>query len=279
MPSGQQVALASLVYLVHPVPPPEDFSAPASSNGLAAGPTLEAAILAGICELMERDALLVAWMNRLPAIELDLNSAGNLVTGIQKHYRHFSVDVRAFLIPSDLPAAVVLALSCDDDAHKPAQVVGMGCHPAPAIALTKALFEMCQGRPSESKRFMDKPPRGRLNQYSDVKTLDDHSAFASLPEQRKEFSFLWERGIKARISDLPNPSRSDAALDLEYCVGKLVALGERIAYVDLTMPDIAGHGFHVVRTLITGLQPIHFGYGEERLGGRRLFELPATRLR
>jgi len=64
-------------------------------------------------------------------------------------------------------------------------------------------------------------------------------------------------------------------LDLEYCVGKLVALGERIAYVDLTMPDIAGHGFHVVRTLITGLQPIHFGHGEERLGGRRLFELPA----
>jgi ribosomal protein S12 methylthiotransferase accessory factor len=40
------------------------------------------------------------------------------------------------------------------------------------------------------------------------------------------------------------------------------------------MSDIAGHGFHVVRTLITGLQPIHFGYGEERLGGRRLFELP-----
>jgi ribosomal protein S12 methylthiotransferase accessory factor len=25
---------------------------------------------------------------------------------------------------------------------------------------------------------------------------------------------------------------------------------------------------------VTGLQPIHFGWGEERLGGRRLFELP-----
>jgi ribosomal protein S12 methylthiotransferase accessory factor len=30
----------------------------------------------------------------------------------------------------------------------------------------------------------------------------------------------------------------------------------------------------VVRTLATGLQPIHFGYGEERLGGRRLYQLP-----
>ena len=98
MPSGRPVALpASLVYLVHPVPRHEDFFAPASSNGLAAGPTLQGAILAGICELMERDALLVAWMNRLPAIELDLSTAGSLVTGIQKHYKHFFVDVRGEL--------------------------------------------------------------------------------------------------------------------------------------------------------------------------------------
>jgi ribosomal protein S12 methylthiotransferase accessory factor len=30
----------------------------------------------------------------------------------------------------------------------------------------------------------------------------------------------------------------------------------------------------VVRALITGIQPIHFGHGLERLGGRRLYELP-----
>lgn len=30
----------------------------------------------------------------------------------------------------------------------------------------------------------------------------------------------------------------------------------------------------MVRTLATGLQPIHFGYGEERLGGTRLYRLP-----
>jgi ribosomal protein S12 methylthiotransferase accessory factor len=275
LPSGLEIAVpASLVYLVHPVPRQEDYFAPSSSNGLAAGPTLEAAILGGICELMERDALLTAWMNRLPAIELDLNSAGTTVSGIQKHYARFSVEVRAFLMPSDLPGAVVMALSCDPDPRRPAQVVGMGCHPDPGIALTKALFEMCQGRPSEGRRFVDKPPRGRLNDYRDVKTLDDHSAFASLPEQHKEFAFLWEQGKKARVSDLPNPSSHDAALDLDYCVSNLVSMGQRVAYVNLTMSDIAGHGFHVVRTLITGLQPIHFGYGEERLGGRRLFELP-----
>ena len=43
---------------------------------------------------------------------------------------------------------------------------------------------------------------------------------------------------------------------------------------DLTTPDLAGYELKVVRGLATGLQPIHFGWGQERLGGRRLFELP-----
>jgi ribosomal protein S12 methylthiotransferase accessory factor len=44
--------------------------------------------------------------------------------------------------------------------------------------------------------------------------------------------------------------------------------------VDLTTADVRPYGIHVVRTLATGLQPIHFGHGEERLGGQRLFDLP-----
>jgi len=275
LPSGSEVATpASLVYLAHPVPRQEDYFTASTSNGLAAGPTLEAAILAGLCELMERDAFLIAWMNRLPAVELELGSANGLVRNLQKHYAHFSVEVRAFLMPSDLPAAVVMALACDPDPARPAQVVGMGCHPDPEIALTKALFELCQGRPSEGKRFSDDPPGGRLTSYNDVKTLDDHSAFASLPAQSKEFAFLWANGRKTALAGLPNPSRCNAALDLSYCVDKLTARGYRVAYVDLTMSDVAGHGYYVVRTLVTELQPIHFGHGQERLGGRRLFEVP-----
>jgi ribosomal protein S12 methylthiotransferase accessory factor len=59
-----------------------------------------------------------------------------------------------------------------------------------------------------------------------------------------------------------------------HCV--IVARQEcRVAYVDLTTPDVAPYGVHVVRTIATGLQPIHFGTGEERLGGRRIFETAA----
>src|SRR5262249_50013369 len=62
--------------------------------------------------------------------------------------------------------------------------------------------------------------------------------------------------------------------NLARCVATLVAAGCRVAYADLTTADLRGYPIRVARAVATGLQPIHFGYGEERLGGHRLFELP-----
>ena len=62
---------------------------------------------------------------------------------------------------------------------------------------------------------------------------------------------------------------------MAHCVSLLRAAGCRVAYVDLTTPDVAPYGVSVVRAIATGLQPMHFGAGEERLGGSRLFEAAA----
>src|SRR5437764_1164284 len=43
-----------------------------TSNGLAAGPTVVAAVRSGLCELIERDAFSVTWLNRLAAPEIQL---------------------------------------------------------------------------------------------------------------------------------------------------------------------------------------------------------------
>ena len=265
---------ASLVYLVFPPPRMEDYFAPSTSNGLAAGATLAGAILGGLCELMERDAMLITWMNRLPAVELKFEDSQTLSGRIFRHYAHFDVKVRAFLMPSDLPAATVMAISFEEDPTRPANVVGLGCHPDPNIALLKALFELCQGRPAEASRFVTKPPQGRLNNYEDVHTLDDHSAFMSQLGRRHEFAFLWQIGETKRVDELPNWSNGDPAQDLERCARELASKGHPPAYVELTTPDLVEYGVHVVRVIAPELQPVYFGHGVERLGGERLFTLP-----
>ena len=275
LPERRQIAVpASLVYLVYPVPREEDFSAPASSNGLAAGPSLEAAILSALYELIERDALLITWMNRLPAVEIEFSGSNGVSAAIARRYARFGVELRAFLMRTDLPASVVMAAALDSDPRRPATLIGMGCHLDPAVALEKAVFELCQARPSEARRYVDSPPGQRLQRYEDVRELEDHPAFLGLPERRKEFEFLWSGGEKARLDDLPNRARGPAEADLAVSVEALRELERRVAYVDLTAFDIAPSGYRVARALATELQPIHFGWGQERLGGTRLLEAP-----
>ena len=272
---GSPVALpASLVYLVFPPPRLQDYFAPSTSNGLAAGETLAHAALGGLCEVMERDAMLITWMSRLPAVELKFDDSSGLPGRIHRHYAHFGVNVRAFLMPSDLPAATVMAISFEEDPTRPANVVGLGCHPDPNVALLKALFELCQGRPAEASRFLTKPPQGRLDRYEDVQTLDDHSSFMSQMNRRHEFAFLWQTGEMKRVDELPNRSTGDPTRDLERCASELAAKGYRGAYAELTTPDLVDYGVHVVRVIVPELQPVHFGHGQERLGGKRLFTLP-----
>lgn len=276
LPDGEPVAVpAVMTYLTtHPPANPQEHFAPLTSNGLAAGPTVDAAALGGLCELIERDALMIAWMNRLPAIELELADAAGLPGALHRHYAALDVELRAFVLPTDLPATVVLAMSVEDRPGVPAAVVGMGCHPAPLSALTKGLFELCQGRPAEAGRYRESPPEGRLDRPEDVVTLDDHSAFASVALRRGEFGFLGAGGASMPVARLDQRREAEAGEELERCATALRELGHRAAYVDLTLPDVGACGYRVVRVVAAGLQPIHFGYGQERLGGRRLFSVP-----
>ncbi|MGB6743303.1 MAG: YcaO-like family protein [Candidatus Sulfotelmatobacter sp.] len=275
LPSDRIVYVpASLVYLQFPQQRVEDVFTPATSNGLAAGPTLDFAILHGLYECMERDAFLATWMARLPATEILFPEGPSSADSIRAHYKRFGVEVRAFRMCTDLEVHVMMAVALDQTGDGPATVVGLGCHASPEKALARAMLEICQVHPGETRRYREQPPGKRLQRAEDVKTLEDHSAWASMPERLDEFSFMIGNGQTQRLEDLQDYSTGNIKRDLEHCVGTLQRAGSRVLYVDLTTSDVIDYGIHVVRAIATGLQPIHFGWGEERLGGVRLFELP-----
>lgn len=275
LPSKRIVSVpASLVYLQFPQDRAEDVFTPATSNGLAAGPTLEQAVLHGLYECMERDAFLVTWMARLPAREVLFAKGPLMADSIRTHYRRFGVDVRVFSMCTDLEVHVMMAVALDQTGHGPAAVVGLGCHASPEKALGRAMLEICQVHPGEVRRYREQPPGKRLKRAEDIKSLEDHSAWASMPERLDEFSFLIGSGYTQQLEDLQDYSTGNVERDLEHCVGTLQRSGCRALYVDLSTSDIVDYGIRVAHAFAMGLQPIHFGWGEERLGGRRLFELP-----
>jgi ribosomal protein S12 methylthiotransferase accessory factor len=274
LPGKREVyAPATLVYLSSPSARPEDFFTISNSNGLAAGPSLEFAVLHGLYELIERDSFLLTWMNKLPAPEVAFSATDGLAHSIRQHYARYGTEIRVFNISTDLPVYAMMGLALDKTGGGPAVVTGLGCHPDPSIALTKAVLEVCQVHPGEVQRYRREPPAQRLKSYEDVHTLEDHSAFLSIPERLGEFSFLLSNGRRQLLSKLASNSQGSVQADLDFCVSHLVEAGCRVLYADLTTPDVLDYGLSVVRTFATGLQPMHFGYGEERLGGKRLFEI------
>ena len=277
LPSGREVfAPAQLVYLAFTPQREEDFLTTANSNGLAAGPDLEFAILNGLYELIERDGFLITWMNKLPAPEVEFAGADDLARGIKAHYARYGTESRVFNVSTDIPVYVMMAMALDKTGEGPAVLVGLGCHLDPNVALNKALLEICQVHPGETQRYREERPAERLRSYEDVRTLADHGAFLTAPERIGECSFLLDNGRAQPVGELPNRSQGSVEADLRACADALVKAGCRVLYADLTTPDVADYGYRVVRTIATGLQPMHFGHGEERLGGRRLFEVPHT---
>jgi ribosomal protein S12 methylthiotransferase accessory factor len=275
LPGRQSVfAPATIVYMSLLEVQAQDLFCAPTSNGLAAGPNLEFAVLHGLCELIERDSFLITWMNRLPAAEVDFSGGPGLALSIREHYARFGVQIHVYNVSTDLPAYVMMGLLVDRTGRGPAGLVGLGCDLNPGVAITKALLEVCQVRPGEVQRYQRERPAERLKSYEDVRTLEDHSAFFHPLERLAEFSFLLENGCTVQLRDLPDHSRGSVTADLAMCITALTESGSRVLYADLTTPDVAPYGFRVVRTIATGLQPMHFGFGEERLGGRRLYEIP-----
>jgi ribosomal protein S12 methylthiotransferase accessory factor len=251
-----------------------EFFAPTTSNGLAGGEDLPSAVLAGIYELVERDAFLVTWLNRLPAARIDFPDGVGIASEVCRHYRRFGIETMAFDLTTDLGIPVVMAVAIDGSGALPAATVGLGCNLHPPTALDRAVMEVAQVRVGSVPRYRQDNPPARPQRYEDVRTLEDHAGLAASPAHRGEFDFLVEGAFSRKLSDLPDQGRGSVAADLESCQDRLEAAGCTVAFVDLTQPDLEPVGVRIVRAIATGLQPMHFGFGEERLGGQRLFTVP-----
>jgi len=264
---------SGLVYLNFSGQQEQDFLCPPTSSGSAAGPDLERAILSGLLEAAERDAFVITWMNRLPVPALDYSRLGDSCGIIRDYYARYGVEARAFLLATDLPLYAVMAIGLDRSPSGPAAVVGLGCALKPETALRRALFEICQVRPTERKKFAS-GDAAKINAYSDVHTLEEHALYFTRHDHLPELEFLLSTPSLVSIEDLPDRSTGSVQGDLDYVTGALRDIGSRVVYCELTTPDLKDFPIRVVRSLATHLQPIAFGHDQQRLGGRRLYELP-----
>ena len=173
-----------------------EFLFPITSNGLAAGPTLQAAVTSAIFEVLERDAFMITWSNQLPARRLDGATHPDAdVRDLVLGYRRRGVRLELFELPTDHPVCVVMGVAFQEGGFGgPAATVGLGAHVDPARAARQAVLEVGQVRPAFRERARG-PDAGRIAELAGdpqlVTTMEDHSLLYADPSMVSAFDFLY----------------------------------------------------------------------------------------
>ncbi|KHT62693.1 hypothetical protein RJ45_15995 [Photobacterium gaetbulicola] len=120
------------------------------SNGASAGNTREEAILQGLCELIERDAVSIWWYNRVTRPPFELNKIPPemlqpIANSLSKQYEFWVLDVT-----NDTGVPVMVAVG-QHKQHK-GFIFGFGCHLKPELAAQRALTELCQLIPVRNQK-------------------------------------------------------------------------------------------------------------------------------
>ncbi len=224
----------------------------ANSNGVAAGTSLEDAIIHGFNELVERDAVALWWYNMAarPAVALD-GLDPNFLAAMRDYQSSLGRDFWLLDITTDLGIPSFAGISVDETGGG-STGFGFGAHSDPYVAATRALTELNQLLPV-SGQFVPRADRPAPAAARMSEALDQHLRPASsLPPSRLDH-YTFE-------------NRADIAEDVEAAVEHMRGLGLEFLVADLTQPDVE---LPVAKVIIPGLR---HAYPEFAPG--RLYDIP-----
>ncbi|MFC7615897.1 YcaO-like family protein [Actinokineospora soli] len=233
----------------------------ADSNGNAAGASLEDAVLQGMLELVERDAVALWWYNRTRVPGVDLNAFPDpWIDRMREVHAEIGRQVWVLDVTSDVGIPTMVALSRRTGTPTEDIVMGFGAHLDPGIALRRALTELNQMMPALATAAGD-------GEYE----VDDPDAVhwwrtATLANQPYLRGDLSRPELTAR--DYPRHRCTDLLDDITLVRRRLEGLGLEVLVLDQTRPDI---GLPVVKVVVPGLRPFW-----TRFAPGRLYDVPVA---
>ncbi|KKH48479.1 YcaO-related McrA-glycine thioamidation protein [Methanosarcina sp. 1.H.A.2.2] len=211
-----------------------------NTNGLASGNTLEEAILHGLLEVIERDAISTAQFSRDLGKEIVLTEEDGYLYELAQKFKDAGVELKIWLVPTDTGIPTVIAATDDAKLKDPALLVmGAGSHLKPEIAVARAITEAAQSR---------------VVQIQGAREDTDREGFIRSVgyDRMKRLNWFWfEEGEKISLSEVKDLSGKSPSENIDVILEKLKGLVEKVLVVDLSREEIA---VPVVRVIIPGFE-------------------------
>lgn len=215
----------------------------ATTNGLGSGNSPLEAMLHGLYEAVERDA--IALWRTVPAAQsqraVDLDTVeGPASSDLLGRFRRAGVPVKIWDVTSDvgLPTFVCLAMASDPTQGVEPEL-GSGCHADRDVALARALTEAAQARVTRIS--------GARDDFAPA------SYDAAARRRRLEAARLLFDGPAVReFRSVPNLAGETLRYDLDIALRNLERAGmSQVVWIDLSRDEL---GIPTGRTLIPGLE-------------------------
>lgn len=243
--------------------PPHSAAFAATTNGLASGNSYEEALLHGLMEVIERDAVTLwklgpdAWGDA-SAVRLDTVDDPACRWLIDR-YALAGIDLAVFEVTSDLGIPAFLCLIDDPTGQTGAAELGCGAHPAPEVALSRALSEAAQARATFIAGAREDIPDE--DYLPEARTARSAAARGVLDRLRPRRSFADCRSIET----------ASFRGDIDTAIEALDRAGiNQVVAVEIGKPAF---GLAVVRVVVPGLEGAFEGPRSDYVPGRRAVAL------
>jgi ribosomal protein S12 methylthiotransferase accessory factor len=262
---------------------------PIIQAGLATGASLRNAQWSAVCEVIERDSMVLAWAGGQGVVEV---APPEWLAAFARGPRN-ALNTRFLSFGNDLDLPVIGALVHDRSTGF--LTLGMGVNPDPVSAATKAYAEALQLQlfvadyqdPASAYMQAAQSPLSPLMPHRidraygdsfrrDRRDVVDYNVHLQLHlDPAVQRAFQDELGQlctgETHLEEIGATWAPDTPIDiaLSRAVRRLAELGHTTLCSDLTTPDVAQAGLHVVRVVVPGYYS-NSALGLPFLGGTRL---------
>ncbi|MFY1675722.1 MULTISPECIES: YcaO-like family protein [unclassified Streptomyces] len=238
------------------------------STGCAVHSDIHQALINGICEAIERDAISLVWLQRMELPELDL--ADDPAFAEQRALvRDGFVEYRFYDATTDIGVPTVYAVVLSDHHESLGQLVMCASGPDPVDVVRKIYRE------AASSRIALQAPHRVPDDPQDFTSVLHGAIHMGRPERRDAFDFLLRRPRPTRaLAELPRTSETAPADQLAWLVDRLGTVDAEVIAVELTTSEARHAGLRSVRVVVPQLMPLSFVHRNRYLAHPRLYRAP-----
>ncbi|MBI3335376.1 MAG: YcaO-like family protein [Candidatus Portnoybacteria bacterium] len=261
---------------------PDKFSEPcireSNSNGAAGMFSLDQAILAGIYELIQRDAFLIFWLNRIAPPRITLESIQNEeIQQILATIRRYNLGVEILDITSDFGVPAFIAILLDGMGDKKRVVIGGGCDAKSEKAIKSSLMETLSllhfARKNNEVFTLPEPYqpfKENIGQRERLLLWANHEMFG-----RFKWFISGEMMSFARHKakyQIPFGIHEELTFLIEMC--KMMGHGYEIYYYEANNSILQKLNYYAVQVIVPALVPLYLHETYAPLGASRLKTVP-----